>query len=318
MSVGGVHVDFDSLPSVLEAAAGDARDSATDVALRVAAALEEWGRGSAARPSGRMDDLVRRLIGLRPSMAPLLRLADTVASSVEMARPERRSKAMAVAAGEFAFELASSPSRIAKQVLTFCGDVTRIATYSGGASIRVALQELHRAGRPISVVVSEARPALEGVALAEDLARAGIPVRLVTDAALPGELSGVEALWLGCDALVPNGVVHKVGTAHLARAAALAGVEVVVLASQLKRLGPDLAARIRLAAGNPDSIYRGPLPGLRPACPLSDVTPWKLVGRVASEEGVRPGAAARQEVGRLRSTGALARLGVIDADRTEK
>jgi ribose 1,5-bisphosphate isomerase len=318
MSIGGVRIDFDSLQSALEAVAGDARAGATDLALRAAAALEEWGRGSATRSSEQVDDVVRRLVGVSGSTGPLLRLADSVAGSVEMAQPERRSRAMALAAGEFAFELASSPSRVARQVVALCGDVTRIATYSGGASIRVALQELHRAGRPVSVVVSEARPAMEGVALAEDLARAGILVRLVTDAALPGELSGVEALWLGCDALTPDGVAHKVGTAPLARAAALAGVEVMVLASQLKRLGPDLAAGLRLTQGDPDSVYPGSTPGVRPACPLFDLTPWNLVGRVASEEGVHPGVAARREVVRKRSSGALERLGIIDADRTEK
>ena len=296
------------LQAALDRVAEDLSAGATDLSIEAATALEAWGREAGPVAARGVPALLRRLASLRPSMAPFLRLADAAAGAIERASREHGARELAAAAGRFAREEASAAARVARQVLAHAGDATRIGTYSAGATVREALMELRRAGRSVSVVLSESRPALEGVSLAERLAGAGIAVRLVTDAALPGELGGVEALWLGADALVPDGVIHKVGTVHLARAAGRAGVPVVVLAGHGKMLGPELARFLKLEQGDPGAIYGGATAGITAENPLFDLTPWAQIDAVFTEEGRLPAVDARRKVLDARSTGALTRL----------
>ena len=217
---------------------------------------------------------------------------------------------MGRAAGAFRRETAGAPSRIAASVTARPPpEEARIVTYSAGSAVRAAIQGLARAGRDHPILLSEARPALEGVALAESLAATGLPVRLVTDAALPGELRRGDILWLGADGLIPAGLVHKVGTAPLTRAARAAGVPVVVLAGRHKRVGPDLAGRLDPAeGGDPGAVYRGSVDAIEPANPLFDLTPWERIDIVIGEDGSRKAAEARAGLEGIRGSPALASI----------
>ncbi|MEZ5332654.1 MAG: hypothetical protein R2991_11510 [Thermoanaerobaculia bacterium] len=133
----------------------------------------------------------------------------------------------------------------------------RILTLSRSGTVLGALAALARrragdgAGLP-EVLVGEGRPEGEGRTMAADLARAGYETRTVVDAALPALAAGTPAprrvrlapddCWvvLGCDSAGPGGVVNKVGSFPLARAARDAGVPVLVLASSRKLLPADL------------------------------------------------------------------------------
>lgn len=295
-----------ALRKLLDEVARDERSGATHLVLVAAEALREWGQGGPDPRAAVLADLIERLASLRPSMAPFLNLADAVAGAAARTRAGARRAAAGDAAAQFGRRVAASPRRIAAHVARAKLGETNLATYSAGASVKAAILAVHHAGRRLQVVVSEARPALEGRALAEDLARAGVPVRLTTDAALAGQLEGVAALWLGADALTPGGLVHKVGTAGLAREARRLGVTVRVLAGRAKWVGPALAARLRLEAGDPAAVAPRGVPGLEIVNPLFDVTPWDLLDSVISEDGLVPASRARRFLEGLPASGALA------------
>jgi translation initiation factor 2B subunit (eIF-2B alpha/beta/delta family) len=299
-------VETAALRKLLDEVARDERSGATHLVLVAAEALREWGQGGPDPRAAVLADLIERLASLRPSMAPFLNLADAVAGAAARTRAGARRAAAGDAAAQFGRRVAASPRRIAAHVARAKLGETNLATYSAGASVKAAILAVHHAGRRLQVVVSEARPALEGRALAEDLARAGVPVRLTTDAALAGQLEGVAALWLGADALTPGGLVHKVGTAGLAREARRLGVTVRVLAGRAKWVGPALAARLRLEAGDPAAVAPRGVPGLEIVNPLFDVTPWDLLDSVISEDGLVPASRARRFLEGLPASGALA------------
>ena len=295
------------LEQELKRIAADDTAGATDLTLRATEALQAWAMSGPPLSDAELQQLVRRVAGLRPSMAPFLNLADALARVSALPAPQR-ADAIAAATGNLGREIAGSPRQIANRLRESPPVERRIATYSAGATVRAALLALHHAGEEIEVVLSEARPGMEGRSLAETLASAGVPARLVVDAALPGELSRYDALWVGADAVTPDGLIHKVGTAPLTAAARAAGIPVRVLSARCKWLGPDLAPLLRLEEGDPAAVHPGGAAAPEARNPLFDLTPWERLDLMVSEIGIQPASKARDELSSLERADALAAM----------
>jgi len=110
------------------------------------------------------------------------------------------------------------------------------ATYSRSGQVGECLAAASAAGLR-RVLLSEARPAMEGILFAEELENAGFEVVLTADAALPSLLPEADALVVGADAVTGEGFVNKVGTGMLLREARRLGIPTVILAVSRKRLG---------------------------------------------------------------------------------
>lgn len=181
--------------------------------------------------------------------------------------------------------LLREPGRLARVVQRRLPPDARIVTISRGATIARALRSLPAARRPREVVVLESRPGGEGRRMAEELRNAGLPARWVRDRSADRELRRASLVLVGADAIEPDGaVVHKVGTARLARKARSLGVPVVVLAGGSKRRRSGRSG------------HRLP--------PLFDRTPGSLVTEYWTDRGVvraprppRDGSAHQREKG---------------------
>ena len=90
----------------------------------------------------------------------------------------------------------------------------------------------HAAGSLDEVLVDETRPLLQGARLtAWELARAGVPHRIIVDGAagLAMARGMVDAVVVGCDRVAANGdTANKVGTYGLAVLAARHGIPFLV------------------------------------------------------------------------------------------
>jgi translation initiation factor 2B subunit (eIF-2B alpha/beta/delta family) len=163
-----------------------------------------------------------------------------------------------------------------------------VVTYSRSSTVLATLL----ARRPQRVLLSEGRPGLEGVALARELAAAGIPVTLVTDAQLPGAVAEAQAVAVGADALLPDGsFLNKVGTLPLALAARRARVPFYVVAETWKTLPPGVVPP--LEEGDPAEVAPS-LEGVEARNRLFELTPARLVTAYLTEEGVLFPAAFRR------------------------
>ena len=192
----------------------------------------------------RFKMLAERLMGLRPSMAPLNNLVgELLAKTVKKAETTRsvgelkmfvRDEADHVIAASEAERrvIAEKASQIISANVPENG---KILIHSYSSTVLDALKQAYDDGRRFEVITTESRPLFEGRTTAKELADHGIPVSLVTDAASAYFAAGADMVLLGADSLFADGsVVNKAGTYSIVLAAAYHGAPVYVLAGLSK------------------------------------------------------------------------------------
>jgi methylthioribose-1-phosphate isomerase len=205
-------------------------------------------------------------------------------------------------------------------VLTHC-NAGALAAVTYGTAL-APLRRAHEQGKRLHVLVDETRPFLQGARLtAWELMQAGIDCTLITDnmAAFFMGRGRVQRVIVGADRIAANGdVANKIGTYGVAILARAHGIPFYVAA-------PTSTIDLSIASGEAIPIeerdpaevthFRGvPVapPGMRAAHPAFDVTPWRYVTAIVTEEGVLEAPyeeslrAAVRRAHRARRTGALA------------
>ena len=171
------------------------------------------------------------------------------------------------------------------RALTHCntGALATGGLGTAGGVLRAAWQQ----GRLSQVWVDETRPLLQGARLtAWELRRAGIPFRVITDAAAGGLMARgmVDRVVVGADRIAANGdVANKVGTYPLAVLAARHGLAFYV-AAPVSTIDPrtprgdliPIEERDPAEVSGDDDAFN----------PAFDVTPADLVTAVITEAGV--------------------------------
>lgn len=190
----------------------------------------------------------------------------------------------------------------ARRVLTHC-NAGALAGVERGTALGV-IERLHERSPLEMVYVCETRPLLQGSRLtAWELARAGVPHRIIIDSAAAGLiLAGrVDAVVVGADRIAANGdVANKVGTVGHALAARHAGIPFLVAAPESTvdaqtRSGAEIPIELR---GEEEVLT---VAGRRLASaashalnPAFDITPAGLVTAIVTESGVLPVPAEHQ------------------------
>jgi methylthioribose-1-phosphate isomerase len=180
------------------------------------------------------------------------------------------------------------------RVLTHC-NTGPLATGGAGTAGGV-LATAWEQGRLGQAWVGETRPLLQGSRLtAWELGRAGIPLRLVTDASV-GTLMArglVDRAVVGADRIAANGdVANKIGTYPIAVMAARHGVPFYVAAPR-STIDPDTptGAGITIEERDPDEVTHVGGSAVAPDGTAAvnfafDVTPAELVTAIVTEAGV--------------------------------
>lgn len=158
-----------------------------------------------------------------------------------------------------------------------------VFTLSYSEPVRGAIIGWHGRVEQVEVVVAESRPRKEGVALAKDLAKRGVQVRLVTDAQIPSAVREVDAVLVGCDAIVDTDeLVNKVGTSTAVAAANDAGIPAYAVAQTFKVTPPGWPLFLELQ--EPADAAEVP-EGARASSVVFDRTPLDRFEAVCTEEG---------------------------------
>jgi len=178
----------------------DRVSGSTHLAVEALRAWWSFARTREARAPDAPLRAARALASLRPSMGVIAH-----ALAVALVHPDAETgleQSMADAATACAM-------LGAKRLL----QARRVVTHSASSVCETALKTWHALTGEGEVIVAESRPKLEGTALAERLAKAGLRVRLITDAQIGLALRGADALLVGADAITHDGrLVNKVGT----------------------------------------------------------------------------------------------------------
>ncbi len=182
-------------------------------------------------------------------------------------------------------ELGAARFEPGDRALTHCnaGALATAGYGTAGGVLRAAWE----GGRLAQVWVDETRPLLQGARLTTyELARAGIPYRVVTDSSAGALMARgmVDRIVVGADRIAANGdVANKIGTYPLAVLAARHGVPFYV-AAPLSTVDPGTPTGAAIPIEERDALEVAPgLPALNMAF---DVTPAELVTAIVTEAGV--------------------------------
>jgi len=163
-----------------------------------------------------------------------------------------------------------------------------IATVSASESVRVCFEALSERTE-LRVICAEARPLMEGRHLATDLAAAGIPTTLCTDAGIGAVIAApgarLEAVVVGADAVAPRWFINKCGTRHVVDIAAGLGVPSYVVASRDKFIHEVLADELRPNQGPPEDVWQHPPRGVSVANPYFERVPVESVATFVTDAG---------------------------------
>ncbi|SEO93411.1 Translation initiation factor 2B subunit, eIF-2B alpha/beta/delta family [Halogranum amylolyticum] len=256
---------------------------ALEVLRDCAAVADDWAA---------VATVARELRDARPSMAALRNRIDRVMSEASEATEVNETTETTEAA-----EAGHIPEAVRDRAQAAVDDAVRAdeeAAANAAELLSGTVLTLSRSGtvlgallsaRPDRVVVAESRPAREGVGVADELARAGLDVTLVTDAATGYVLAeeSVDAAFVGADTVFADATVaNKVGTRLLALAAARADVPLYVVTARDKiSSGDDFHPEF----GDAEAVYDGDR-DVDVCNPIFDRTPGDLVAGLVTESGV--------------------------------
>lgn len=255
-------------------------------------------------PARRLETALKRftlgLVGAQPAMAPFLRLANELWLAWE-ACPSRLTVWESL--HDALIHAGEGVDRGLRETVRRAGALVRpgslVLTYSSSTAVRLALWQAMADGKRFTVVCSESRPMGEGVVLARGLTALGIPVHLTLDAALLEWVERADLVLLGADAILPGGVVNKVGSGPLLQVAKLAGVPAYVLADSSKWLPEELARFWRVRREAPGEITHLRHPDLTVHNRYFGISPLGLMRGLVWEGGIAPVAEVKRRIGKV-------------------
>ena len=235
----------------------------------------------------RVEKMGERLAGLRTNMAPIRNLIERWRATLKGAPLDNLESTRAYAVG--------MASELRQKSLKAAGDIARHARRAIGAnrmvlthSISSTVVEVMRAMKEdgVTAVVTEARPLLEGLRMAELLTREGIPTTLITDAQMGLYAGKVDCVLVGADSVLADGtLINKAGTYLMALAAREAGLPFYVACETFKLDARGLED-LELEEGDPAELGAQGVAGLTVRNLYFEPTPPRLITGWITELGV--------------------------------
>ena len=294
----GAPKSWQTVEAQLRQIADDRSRGARELVLAAARAIARGVRQAPAEEGGaeRAEALARAVAQAQPEMAPFRHLAAVLLACGVGA------DALAEAAEDFLRRLEGGATE--RHAAGLVPERGVVLTYSRSGSVLAALLAAHRSGVRFRVRLSEGRPGYEGRSVAAELAAAGVPVEMTTDAALAGSVPGADLVLLGADAVGRHSFLNKVGSGALCVTARRAGRPVYVLADETKFL-PEEQWRPP-AERAPREVWEDAPAGVAVSNPYFEAIALADVEAVVSDDGVLAGADLARRV--ERAAAALAPL----------
>jgi translation initiation factor 2B subunit (eIF-2B alpha/beta/delta family) len=216
---------------------------------------------------GRAQEIARKLLAAHPRMASLHYVV-------------RRALDDGVCADEEVLRFSREAGMRAARLIP---EGAAVLTHSASSAVFAALTHAAR----VRVISTESRPLLEGVSQARRLARRGVHVEVIVDAAAGLFVPRVDLVLTGADAVTGESVVNKAGTALIVRAARDAGVPRYAVCGSDKIVGPGVTLPPERHKP-PSEIVRG----VRALNYYFDQTPLAWWSGVITEAGLHGATAA--------------------------
>jgi len=277
-------------------------------AMGLAASLAAHAHGPAEDVRRRLQDHAARIRAARPTAVNLPWAIDRLLARAAALGPDAAGETLVEALRAEATAVLAEDREMCRRIgehgLPLVPDGTRVLTHCNAGAlatggIGTALAPIYcavAAGRRVEVYVDETRPLLQGSRLtAWELARAGVPVTVLTDsmAASLMRAGRVDLCIVGADRIAANGdVANKIGTYGVAVAARHHGIPFYVAApGSTFDAATATGEGIEIEARAASEVVRGFGPATAPEGvavhnPAFDVTPAELVTAIVSDRGV--------------------------------
>lgn len=292
----------------IEEIANDNLSGSKELANKALEYLISFSERSDAESSTQFyDDLLevgKKIVDSQPSMAPLFNVLNRVLleAEVNMERGvelERLKRIVISTCNEMLVKSEKVGQRIASSFSELVKDVSVILTHSYSSTIVKSLIIAKTSGSEFKVFVTESRPLLEGRKTAQKLEEGGINTTLIADAASFHFLNEIDLILVGADGICYEGVVNKIGTKGLAIAASEHGIPLYVLAEESKFLPVKYRKSPIIPEKNQDELFNGEDHALKALNVYFDITPFKFITGIVTENGLISGTAVRNSLENL-------------------
>jgi translation initiation factor 2B subunit (eIF-2B alpha/beta/delta family) len=279
---------------------GGAADIAKEVIQAIEGVVTDSRAADAPGLAAEIEAAVMAVLKVLPSFAPPLNALHRVMKQVEDSR----------AAGDDLVQLREAILGTIAQFKAFAEQALRNVAVYGAEAIRDGdtlfmysmsstvwrvIKAAHDQGKRVRVIVTESRPANEGMWTVERMIEYGIPVEVSIDAAIGMLIPRSDLVMVGADSVAASGeALCKVGTYPSALVAREHGVPFYIAADTLKFDSSTLLGLpFRVDPIPVDAVIKpGEYPGAVVSASLFDVTPPHLIKAIISEKGfINPAAA---------------------------
>ena len=183
---------------------------------------------------------------------------------------------------ELVERLRSATDSIGKRGSKLIKNGSVIMTHCHSGEALSIVKAAKRSGKHVSVIATLTEPAHQGIRTVKELRSAGIPVTLIADPAIGFFMPHVDIVRTGSDAMRREGNVNKIGTYVLALAASANKKPYYVIGDTFK-----IDRRKSFTTEErPTSEIWHKIQGVKMRDPAFDVTPWKYVRGIVTEESL--------------------------------
>ena len=235
------------------------------------------------------------LIKAQPTMAPIFSLVNAVLDEFKefQGNTAFQEKKLPEICDKYIDNQKEAEDRMRKKAAGVIRNGHTIMTHSFSNSVLETMKEAFQAKRQFQVICTESRPANEGVTMAQELAKIGIKVELVTDAAVTLMINKVNSVFVGADAVNEHTFTNKTGTCQLALAAQATQAVFYVLCTSSKLLPID-AGLPRQPLKPASEILLNPPENITPVNYYYEHTPIRYCDGFITENGITKPAKLQQ------------------------
>jgi len=162
---------------------------------------------------------------------------------------------------------------------------SKILTISSSSLIKEIFTSANKLKRKFTVYCLESRPNNEGHALAEDLAKMGIPSVLAPDAMMGQILGEVNMVLSGADRIYESGFVNKTGTLPLAITSKSFQIPFYI-AAETDKILKEIDRSLRFYPQDPNEVYKRKLSNLTVSNYYFEAITFDYVTKIICEDGV--------------------------------
>jgi len=222
---------FDDLLNDLK---NNRESGATSLALLTLSALKDYLEDMPVQSAEKIEDLCQTLTAARPSMIALGNALQRWQHRLEVAEIDFKQQYLTQLVKVYQ-QLADASEQVAAHAANLLKPGMTVLTHSRSSQVMALFEQALEQHQEFKVIVTVSAPGNEGLIVASQLNRLGIPVTLITDAEMGLVMPEVDINISGCDSwLTDHHFLNKTGTLLQALAAQHFGKPFWVLADSFK------------------------------------------------------------------------------------